>query len=87
LFVVEAMEGKGVVMSLASNRLTDFWLGSTASHRTEENIIESALQQLGEDYDMLGALSSLFVDTKSKQKFCSEFVSYVLELNFSHLKR
>jgi hypothetical protein len=86
LFIIEALDGKGVAMKLASD-MSDFRLGNTGTRKCEEDIINTALMQLGTWYDLKWALLALFVDTKTSQKFCSEFVAEVLSLKFPHLKR
>jgi hypothetical protein len=87
LFCVEALEWKGVVLTLASERLRGAKIGKVASSKKPETIIDDALGEVGSEYDMKGALLALFVDTKTSQRFCSEYVSAVLWLNFSHLTR
>lgn len=88
LFAVEALEGRGVRMIPASNRFRKerFWHVKTGYSATKE-LEDRILNNIGSDYDMAGAVLALFVDTKSQRNFCSELVTKVLQLNFSHLER
>jgi len=87
MFVVESLEKHGVIMSLASTRFdtTKIIVARPNSVPTvfEENVL-SSVQATG--YDLVGALLSPFFDTKSKQKFCSEFVMFTLQKELTHFK-
>lgn len=41
------------------------------------------IPKIGSKYDLLGALFSILWDTKSKQAYCSEYASILLNLKFS----
>lgn len=89
VFVVEALEGKGVQMIPASQRFKKekFVFVPTYYKKDEKRLIDDMLNEVGGEYDMKGAVKALFVDTKSNQYFCSELVAKILKLDFSHLKR
>ncbi len=84
LFIVESIEGAGVVITLASERIKrekECWhwkpFGDAVTN-TEKQMEEIMLWSLGKEYDMLGAVLSLIWDTKSSQVFCSEFAAKVI---------
>jgi hypothetical protein len=89
LFVAESMEGKGCRLILASVYYKDKRVIHLPTHREDtDRIFEAVLNDVGRlKYDLLGAICSLFVDTKSSQVFCSEWVMKVLQLDFDHLER
>lgn len=90
VFCVESMEGFGVRTIPASELLgkKKFIFGKIESKFSEKEIHERAfgnkkgLPKIGSKYDMIGALLSLFWDTKSNAVFCSEYVKKILDLDF-----
>lgn len=84
VFAVEAMEGAGVRIMLASQR---FKKETLILYRGGKLNAKLLAKDLGKDYDLKGALLAKFFDTKSARKFCSEAVASWLRLDFSHLKR
>lgn len=87
MFVVESIEGSGVIMSLASTRFDTMNIVVARPNvipNTFEQYALSSVQATG--YDLVGALLSPFFDTKSKQKFCSEFVVSALKIKLEHFK-
>jgi hypothetical protein len=87
MFVVESIEGSGVIMSLASTRFdgVDIIVARpTKIPKDFESYVLSSVQATG--YDLVGALLSPFFDTKTKQKFCSEFAMTALKIKLEHFK-
>ena len=87
MFVVESIEGSGVIMSLASTRFNGMDIivaRPTKIPKDFETYVLSSVQATG--YDLVGALLSPFFDTKTKQKFCSEFVMTALKIKLEHFK-
>lgn len=85
---MESTEGKGCVMSLASIRLKKFSIGKTGTKTDKNTIREKCLHTVGRvKYDLIGALLSLLWDTNTAQKFCSEYVTDILDLKFDALSR
>ena len=93
LFIVESVEGVGVRIMPASQYIKSMngkiWTGRIKNPKyTEEEILDrvfsddDTLPKIGEEYDMAGALLSLFWDTKSKQVFCSEYVKKIEGISF-----
>lgn len=89
LFIVEAVEGKGVVMNLASTRFQgkNIFLGKIFHSIDQEEIINRSLSGLGKKYDLWGAISSLFKQKKDDQYFCSEYIAEVFGLLFPARRR
>ena len=86
VFVVEALEGRGVRMMLASKR---FKKEKFVLLRGGEVRTKFVLDCVGDKYDLFGALVAMFWDTKSAQRFCSEAQKNFVNISerFSHLKR
>jgi len=84
VFAVEAIEGVGVRIMLASQRFTKEGL---QLYRGGKLSPKKLAEDLGKDYDMSGALLAPFFDTQSAQRFCSRGTSRWLQLDFSHLNR
>lgn len=84
LYIVEAMEGSGVRMMLASERFKTEKLQLYRGGKLDD---DTMYKDLGKKYDMRGALLAKLFDTKSDKKFCSEAVARWLQLDFSHLNR
>lgn len=90
LFAIESLEGKGCIMSPASTRFKGkmFMIGETGHQVAKDIIANKVFDTVGRvKYDMWGAIASLFIDTKTSQKFCSEYTADVLELQFPALDR
>lgn len=85
-FIVESLEGKGIRMMLASVRFNEPFV-HLRPRKIPSNFMELALENLGGDYDLKGALLSVFRKSDKKSFFCSEFVAYCLELDFEALDR
>lgn len=88
LFIAEAMEGEGICLKLASGQCERFEaIGRIKHNQTSDDVIEYVLSRVGVvGYDLIGAIVSLFYDTKSKNLFCSEFVKNALCLPFPQMK-
>ena len=90
LFIVEALEWKWVIMTLASERVKKdlcwCWKTTRATHSKEE-IEEKLLKELWSEYDLFWALASLFIDTKTQKNFCSEIAQKTLWIKFPFSKR
>lgn len=72
VFCVECREGKGCIMTPASIRLKGDFLIKEGKAISEEAI----LQDVGRvEYDYIGALLALFINTGSARKYCSEWVA------------
>lgn len=90
LFIVEALEGKWVIISLASNRVTreKCWHGRTSLWNHSINEIEDILsRELGGDYDLIWAVLSLFIDTGTSKNFCSELAAKAHGIEFPLSRR
>ena len=88
LFIVESLEGSGCRMLPASAMYKEITIiGKIETQFNKKEIKDRALDKIGSDYDLIGALFSLIWDTESKKVFCSEFVSDVLDLRFPYLNR
>lgn len=91
LWVVEMMEGVGCRLVPAENRLkkekfVQVWRIKT--DMLKEQFIASILEDVNfVQYDLIGALLAPFVDTKTGQAFCSEWVSKKAQIQFSTLDR
>ena len=81
LFVVESIDFKGCRMMLASNY---FKQTNVVDVRRSVGATVSKIKILKDvgvlKYDMLGAILSPLIDTKSQQMYCSEFVANKLNL-------
>lgn len=88
LFVAEATF-YGYQLTLASRyQGKEYYHGrSSRDNNTEEEKKEIIFTLLGTKYDWKGMILSPFLDTKSKQKFCSEASSTVLGIRFPFAKR
>lgn len=96
LFIVESMEGTGVRILPASNYIKklngEMWRGRLNHRFTEQEVLDrvfgdiQSLPQIGEEYDMVGALLALFWDTKSQEVFCSEYVKKILDIKFPSMR-
>ena len=84
VFAVEAMEGAGVRIMLASQR---FAKEELALYRGGKLNAKRLAGDLGKKYDLRGALLARFFNTESARNFCSELVAEWLQLDFSHLNR
>ncbi len=84
IFAVEALEGAGVRIMLASKR---FKYDKFVLLRGGQLNTELVFDTIGDTYDLWGALVAVFFDTKSAQTFCSEAEKNWLTLDFSHLNR
>lgn len=85
MFVVESIEGSGVIMSLASSRFENVPIIVARPNKLPKGFEDSvlgAVQVTG--YDLFGAIVSPFFDTKSSRAFCSEFVAKNIKINTSH---
>jgi hypothetical protein len=91
LWVVEMMEGVGCRSVPAENRLKKekfVQVGRIKTDMFKEDFIASILEDVNfVQYDMIGALLSPFIDTKTGQAFCSEWVSRKAQIEFSTLSR
>ena len=90
LFIIESLEGKGVVMALASTRIKKekFWFyGKTREKVDVEKTKGKLFNALGDNYDLGGALLALFIDTKTSKRFCSELVAHCLGIKFKNMRR
>ena len=91
LLIVEARAHKGVSMTPATDRIsqesTCWWGRLDSKIRTIEEIKETIWSELGEEYDTLGAIVSLFYDTHSSKRFCSEFSAKVVGIEFPEMSR
>lgn len=91
LWVVEMMEGAGCRVVPASNRLKNekfVQVGRIKTDMFQIDFIRSILADVYMvQYDMIGALLSPFIDTKTGQAFCSEWVSRKAQIQFSTLDR
>ncbi len=90
LFIVEALEWSGVVMSLASERVKEvqcFWARTSRAKKSINEIENHLLTSLRKKYDMIGALLSLITDTKTAKKFCSELASEAIGIKLPYNKR
>lgn len=91
LFIAEAVEGKGVVLSLASSRLARctraYWGRPAAKLREEKILREMIFQTLGERYDYAGAVLSLILPKRDNEFFCSEWAAAMLGLEFPASER
>lgn len=83
LFVIEAMEGRGVRLFPLSRRLPFFWIRPTIrKHEWNSIIEETAIKRIGERYSFTECARALFRKaTKKDNKWqCAEFASYILSL-------
>lgn len=91
LFIAEAVEGKGVVLSLASSRLARcaraYWGRAGAKIREEGMLREMIFQTLGQRYDYAGAVLSLILPKQDNEFFCSEWAAAMLGLEFPASER
>jgi len=83
IFTVEALEGVGVRIMLASKRFNTEKFVLLRGGKLNEDLV---FDTLGDVYDRPGALFAIWFDTKSAQNFCSEGNKNWLTLDFSHLK-
>jgi hypothetical protein len=90
LFIAEAIEGSGVILSLASSRIhkeEKCWAGRIPHNQKKWKIEENIFNSLGKKYDMSGALISKFEKSDRESFFCSEFVEFCLGLEKGETKR
>lgn len=91
LWTVDMMEGKWCRLLPASNcfkKGSMVWIGSRRTNRDPEDFLSSLLKDVWSiDYDLKWALLSPFFDTRSAQRFCSEWVSEKIPLLFLSLNR
>jgi hypothetical protein len=88
LYIVESIEGVGVRRELASEYCQHIVSIGRVSEKIDYNEVRcNAFDSIGERYDTIGALLSLFYDTKSSKVFCSEFVARILNLDYRMVKR
>lgn len=88
LFIAESMEGTGCRLMLASERFRKERFVLQHVKKVDNGFVDRVLDDIGRiKYDLTGALLSLFYDTKSAQKFCSEWIVKIYNLDFSHLSR
>ncbi len=91
LWTVEMMEGKGCVLTLASVRfkkekIVTIW--PIKNQIEPQKFIASLLEDVGYiPYDLKWALLAPFLDTKSWQRFCSEWATQKIPLDFPGLDR
>lgn len=91
LWVVEMMEGVGCRIVPAENRLKKekfVQVGRINTDLFQNEFIGSILEDVDfVQYDLIGALLSPFIDTKTGQAFCSEWVVRKAQIQFSTLDR
>ncbi len=91
LWVVEMMEGAGCRSVPAESRLKKekfIQVWKVRSDMFREEFISSILDDANfVEYDMIGAILSPFIDTKTGQAFCSEWVARKAQIQFSTLDR
>ncbi len=91
LWVVEMMEGVGCRIVPAENRLKKekfVQVGKIKTDMFREQFIGSILEDVDfVQYDLIGALLSPFIDTKTWRAFCSEWVVRKAQIQFSTLDR
>lgn len=84
VFIVEAMEGSGVRFMRASKRFKKEEFVLLRGGLLNNKLVWDTV---GDKYDLFGALTALFFDTRTARRFCSEAVKNWLRLDFSHLNR
>lgn len=84
IFIVEALEGKGVGMILLSKKKRPFYRISNIYWWNEYREIE-ALQHLGENYSFVGCIKAYFKFPNRYDHYwqCAEFVNHILELGLN----
>lgn len=86
LFIAEALEPQGVILTLASQRFRPSkektFIGKAYKELDEQKTKERAFEHLGKKYDLFGALTALIKKNSHKKLFCSEYAKYVLDLNY-----
>lgn len=91
LWVVEMMEGAWCRIVPASNRLKNekfVQVGRIKTDMFQSDFIKSILADVYMvQYDLIGAILSPFIDTKTGQMFCSEWVAKKAQIQFSTLNR
>ena len=87
VFVIEAQYGKWIRMILASKvaKTVDFDIFRWGE--AQQDTLSEAMSRLGDRYDLIWAVASPFIDTKTHQAFCSEFVSEILWMEFEGIKK
>lgn len=85
----EVVEGKGCIQIPASNRFgVDEEMLTLPLKINKDKLLKSIYKDIGKiEYNMFGALVSLFVRTKNAKRFCSEWVAEKLNLKLTHLNR
>jgi hypothetical protein len=82
LFVIEALQGKGVVITPLSNKKEFYHFKTNADW---DLIKDKAFKQVGKPYSFLDAvLAGLKLKLTSKGWQCAEFVNHVLSLSIEY---
>jgi hypothetical protein len=85
----EVIEGRGCIQLPASNRFgIKEEILTLPVNVNKDKLLKSIYKDIGKiEYNMLGALVSLFYRTKNAKRFCSEWFIYKLGLKLEHLNR
>ena len=83
LFVLEAMEGRGVRIFPLSRRVPFFWIRpSVRTHEWNTIVEDAALERIGEKYSFKECARAVFKKRLKRDAYwqCAEFASYMLSL-------
>lgn len=81
LFVIEAMEGRGVRLFPLSRRVPFFWIKPTIRNHPWNAVVEnSAVEKIGDKYSFKECIRAVLNKKLKKDKYwqCAEFASYIL---------
>lgn len=83
LFVIEAMEGKGVRLFPLSRRTPFFWIKPIIRDHLWNDMVErTAVERIGDKYSFKECLRAVLNKKLKKDNYwqCAEFASYILSL-------
>jgi len=83
LFIIEAMEGKGIRLFPLSRRTPFLWIKPSNRDRIWNHIVENAaIERIGDKYSFKECIRAVLNKKLKKDNYwqCAEFASYILSL-------